>query len=223
MPRDPDAPRGPGAEPGGDANAGAADGAADLARRKHALRRRIRSARDAMPADARSVASGRIRERVLAEIERRGDGPTVMAFWSFGSEVETPPLVDELVASGARVALPRIVGREIEARAFRPGDPLSDTAFGAREPAAGPLVPPRQLDVVLVPGLVFDRLGFRLGYGAGFYDRFLAATRVDAARIGLCFALQVVPRVPAGPSDLPVDLVVTEREAIGPIDRTGAT
>jgi 5-formyltetrahydrofolate cyclo-ligase len=204
-------------------NAGVTDVAADLVRRKRALRRRIRSARDAMPADVRSVASRRIRQRALAEIERRGDAATVMAFWSFGSEVETPPLIDELVARGARVALPRIVGVEIEARAFRPGEPLSDTAFGAREPAAGPLVRPRQLDVVLVPGLVFDRLGFRLGYGAGFYDRFLASTRVDAARIGLCFALQVVPRVPAGPSDLPVDLVVTEREAIGPIDRTRAT
>jgi 5-formyltetrahydrofolate cyclo-ligase len=64
--------------------------------------------------------------------------------------------------------------------------------------------------VVIVPGLAFDRSGHRVGYGRGFYDRFLATLRPDALTVGICFSVQLVDEVPHGQGDRPVDLVMTE-------------
>lgn len=85
---------------------------------------------------------------------------------------------------------------------------------GLREPAQGTVIDPTDLGVVIVPGLAFDEAGNRLGRGGGFYDRFLATT--PAFRIGVCFEVQLVPSVPAGPLDVPMDAVVTERRVIRP-------
>jgi 5-formyltetrahydrofolate cyclo-ligase len=110
--------------------------------------------------------------------------------------------------------MPRIVGGELEPRAYRPGDPVTETTFGAKEPVDGEGLEPAEIDVIVIPGLAFDRGGYRVGYGGGYYDRFLRETRPDAVRMALCFALQVVDRVPVGSFDLPVDLIVTEHETI---------
>ena len=89
-----------------------------------------------------------------------------------------------------------------------------ETPYGPAEPARRQPVEPGQVDVVIVPGLAFDRLGRRLGYGAGFYDRWLRRVRPDTMRVGIGFSFQVVDRVPAGGSDERVDVVVTDREVI---------
>jgi len=69
---------------------------------------------------------------------------------------------------------------------------------------------PEDIDVAVVPGLAFDRRGHRVGYGGGFYDRFLGRLRPDALTVGICFSVQLVDEVPHGRGDRPVDLVVTE-------------
>ena len=112
-----------------------------------------------------------------------------MAFWSFGSEVPTDPLIGALHGRGATVALPRIEGGDLVAVPFAPGDPTRTTSFGAREPWPR-TIRPADLDVVVVPGVAFDARGRRVGYGAGYYDRFLR--RTDAFTVGLGFDLQVV-------------------------------
>jgi 5-formyltetrahydrofolate cyclo-ligase len=89
--------------------------------------------------------------------------------------------------------------------------------MGVREPAAGgQVVPPGDLDLILVPGLAFDEHGRRLGRGGGHYDRFLAG--LSSARVGVAFEVQLAPQVPAGPGDERVDAVATERRII----QTGA-
>jgi 5-formyltetrahydrofolate cyclo-ligase len=187
-----------------------------LKRAKRAVRAHVLAARDALPADERAPADARIAERFLAlpEIRRAS---AVMVFWSFGSEVATAPLIDALTARGVLVALPRIVDRELEARGYRPGDAVSATGFGAFEPEAGPSIAPEALDAIAVPAVAFDREGGRVGYGGGFYDRFLPTARPDVARIGLAYAVQVAPagdRLPAGHFDLRVHAVVTESEVV---------
>ncbi len=72
-----------------------------------------------------------------------------------------------------------------------------------------------KLDLVVVPGLAFSADGHRLGQGGGWYDRFLARTRADCTKVGVCFAGQVVPQVPIEPHDVPLDLVVTDTGTIG--------
>jgi 5-formyltetrahydrofolate cyclo-ligase len=138
------------------------------------------------------------------------DARTVMAFSSFGSEVDTGPIIERLERDGRRVALPRMEGRIIVAVAYRSGDQVKPSSFGALEPAGGETVAPGEIDVVIVPGLAFDRSGHRIGYGRGFYDRFLGALRPDALTVGICFSVQLVDEVPHGRGDRPVDVVVTE-------------
>jgi 5-formyltetrahydrofolate cyclo-ligase len=123
------------------------------------------------------------------------------------------------------VALPRVRGpQELEAVDYEPGDPMRETSFGALEPAAGPAVDPARLDVVLMPGVAFDRWGRRIGYGGGFYDRFLRSVRPTAPRIAIAFDVQVVDEdLPAGAFDLPVHVVVTETRLLRPVPRTSPT
>jgi 5-formyltetrahydrofolate cyclo-ligase len=139
-----------------------------------------------------------------------------MAFSSFGSELPTTQLIEALDAAGVKVVLPVIVDGEIEAHAFRPGDPTTVTHFGAREPAAcHEAVSPTAIDAVVVPAVAFDRSGRRVGYGGGFYDRFLPRTRVDTPRIGIGLSVQLADDdLPAGDFDLRVDVVVVPNEVV---------
>jgi 5-formyltetrahydrofolate cyclo-ligase len=186
----------------------------ELKKAKRALRREILSRRDALDEGVRVRAGAAIVQRFLSMPEVAA-ATTVMAFWSFGSEVPTLPLLTALEGRGVRVALPRIVDGDLEVRAWAPGAPMTETPFGAREPADGASVDPGALDVVAVPAVAFDRHGRRIGYGGGFYDRFLPQIRADAARIGIAYAVQVLDQdLPSGAFDLPVDAVVTETEVI---------
>jgi 5-formyltetrahydrofolate cyclo-ligase len=187
---------------------------ADLKRAKRAVRRQVLGRRDAIPPDRRAAMSASIAERflVLPEVTAAS---TVMLFWSFGSEVPTAMIVERLDRRGVVVALPRIEGADLAPVRYRPGDPTVPTSFGAMEPAAGERIAPERLDVVAVPGVAFDRRGHRVGYGGGYYDRFLRGT--PAVRIGLAFSVQVVEEpLPTGGTDVVVAAIVTEAGTIRP-------
>ena len=131
-------------------------------------------------------------------------------------EVETREIVRRALAAGRIVACPRVRWEppRLESWAIRSLDDLVEGSRGLWEPdpdRARPIADPT-LDLVVVPGLAFDRHGGRIGFGAGLYDRFL--TGLDAATVGLAFSLQIVERLPVEPHDVPVDWVVTEGETI---------
>ena len=184
-----------------------------LKRAKRALRRDVLARRDALPARDRAAASLEIADRV-AGLPEVLDARSAMTFWSFGSEVDTAPLIDRLAAEGRTVALPRIEGSDIVAVAYVLGAATTETPFGAKEPAEGRVLDPSELDLVVVPGVAFDRSGNRVGYGAGYYDRFLRRTRGRVPALAIAFAVQVVSEVPTGRTDRRVDAIVTETEVI---------
>jgi 5-formyltetrahydrofolate cyclo-ligase len=184
-----------------------------LKQAKRRLRREVLALRDALPEPERARCSRAIAEGLLGLREVR-NARTVLAFSSFGSEVDTAPIIEALVARGARVALPRIEGDRLVPIAYRPGDDVTTTSFGALEPSAGPVVPDGEIDVVVTPGVAFDGLGRRVGYGGGFYDRLLRRLPHRPPRIAVAFAPQLVDEVPNGRGDLPVDVVVTEDRVI---------
>jgi 5-formyltetrahydrofolate cyclo-ligase len=179
------------------------------------VRRAVLAARDRLSAAEREAQAAAVTDRVLALPELAG-AETVMAFSSFGSELPTTQLIEALDAADVRVALPVIVDGEIEAHAFRPGDPTIVTHFGALEPEVrDEPVSPTAIDVVIVPAVVFDRTGRRIGYGGGFYDRFLPRTRVETPRVGIGLSVQLVDdELPGGDFDLRVDVVVVPDEVV---------
>jgi 5-formyltetrahydrofolate cyclo-ligase len=185
---------------------------ADLKRDKRRVRNAVRAERDAVPTDVREGRAARVIERFLdlPEVQR---ARTVMLFSSFGSEIPTGSLIERLRRKGVVVALPRIEGAELVPVPYAPGDPTTATSFGAEEPMGGMPLDPSSIDVVGVPGVAFDRRGARIGYGGGYYDRFLRG--LPAFTVGLVFGLQVLDEdLPAGRFDLPVDAIVTEEETI---------
>jgi len=190
-------------------------GERSVAEAKAALRQRMHRLRQSLTEDERAERGGRAGELLLASSLLAG-AATVMVFRSFGAEIPTQPAIEALAAQGARLALPYVRGRVMEAAPYRLGDALLTTAFGPLEPEAPVAMDPSVIDLVLVPGLAFDRSGFRVGYGGGHYDRFLPRLRPDAVQVGFAFDLQLLSggEVPRGPNDEPVRFVVTEREVV---------
>ncbi len=184
-----------------------------LKQAKRALRREVLAERDALASHDRTARSEAIAERFL-DLTEVADAGTALAFWSFGSEVETAPLIARLRSRGTTVALPRIEGNDVVPVVATPGARMSATSFGAMEPAEGRVLDVAELDLVVVPGVAFDRSCGRVGYGGGYYDRLLGERRAGAAAIAIAFGLQIVDRVPSGAVDRRLDGVVTETEVI---------
>ncbi|HWF94796.1 MAG TPA: 5-formyltetrahydrofolate cyclo-ligase [Xanthobacteraceae bacterium] len=181
---------------------------------KTELRRQALARRDALPAAERQQAAETIAARAFPVAV--APGTIVAGFMPMKSEINPLPLLRALAGTGARLALPVVAGqgKPLIMRAWTFGAPLAAGVWGIREPeAAAPEVAP---DILIVPLLAFDRAGQRVGYGAGYYDRTIAALRAKqpVLAIGLAFAVQEIAAVPATPHDAPLDLVLTEREVI---------
>jgi 5-formyltetrahydrofolate cyclo-ligase len=181
---------------------------------KAELRREAIARRNAMQAETRAAAAEAIAARAFPVVAR--PGTIVSGFMPIKSEINPLPLMKALTGQGARLALPVIAGRgaPLVMRPWKLDEPLDRGQWGIREPKADAAeVEP---DILLVPLLAFDRAGHRIGYGAGYYDLTIAALRErkPIIAIGLAFAAQEVPAVPATPRDARLDLVLTEREVI---------
>jgi 5-formyltetrahydrofolate cyclo-ligase len=190
----------------------------DLAAAKRDIRRHVLEARDGMAGEAITAGSQAVVQRLI------GLGPistasTVLAYLAFGSEVSVDGLLCWGWNAGKRMAVPlcRPADRGLIACCIEGFDEVGRGWYGIREPKGERLrtVPPGEIDAIVVPGVAFDRQGRRLGFGGGYYDRFLAA-ETRAVRIGVAFACQVVAEVPAGPHDIPMNCIVTDREIIIP-------
>jgi 5-formyltetrahydrofolate cyclo-ligase len=180
---------------------------------KRQLRQLLLARRAALPAAVREEFSRRIACHLLALPEYH-NADLVMAYADFRGEVPTRDLIARALAEGKRVALPRTDPGRRRLLPVEIGDPDGDLvpgAYGILEPGAGCRpVDARELDLVLVPGVGFTCGGQRLGYGGGYYDRFLARLRPDAVTVGLAYGVQLMDELPAGPHDRKVDMVITE-------------
>jgi len=192
---------------------------------KEELRRLFLERREAMRPEEAAVASAAACRRVLA-LDAFLKAGTVMAYADVRREVQTGGLIRAALRRGQRVALPVPEPRTgCMAAVLAPAYPEGLVAgpYGIPVPSPGSAeVPPADLDCVLVPGVAFDADGFRLGYGGGYYDRFLAGLRGRVLVIGLAYGWQVVPRLVREPHDRPVDLVVTDEWVLGPGGAAGA-
>lgn len=135
------------------------------------------------------------------------DAKVVLAYYSLPDEVETHVLIDELVAEGKTVLLPKVLDDStMELRRYKGPQDLCEGAYHIMEPSGEPFTDFSQIDVALIPGIAFDAQGHRLGRGKGYYDRFLSL--LNTQTIGLCFDFQKVAEVPVDAHDVVVDRVV---------------
>lgn len=189
------------------------DNAAErLQAEKQVCRKHSREVRDGITVAERESASQLIVERVRAH--RVLSAPrTVFVYVSTGSEVATHALIDLLAADGHRVLVPQITSnQQMDAVDFLGWQALVPGQLGVLSPPDS--IPLSALvDVALVPGLAFTQTGDRLGYGRGYYDRWLSAhDRVIA--LALAFERQLVVELPVGPNDVPIANIITERRLI---------
>lgn len=180
---------------------------------KAELRARMTALRDALPAAWRAEADHAITQRLLSRSEWAG-ARVVFAYVSFRSEVSTRAILSAALESGRTLLVPRVhrEGRRMVACRIHSLGELVPGDWGILEPAAATEVEPGQIDLIVTPGLAFDRQGMRLGYGAGYYDRFLRSVRPDCVRFGLAFEAQLLSAVPAGADDERVSGVITEAD-----------
>lgn len=142
----------------------------------------------------------------LPQVERSN---TLFLFWGAGTEPDTAQLFTPLLERGKRIVLPRMLpGRQIEVRQYCPDRPPIKHSFGILEPDEGcPLIDDKDIDLVLVPALCYDRRGFRLGMGGGYYDRWLE--HYSGITVGLCRQALLHDALPIEPHDRTVDVVIT--------------
>ncbi len=182
------------------------------------IRQRMLALRDRAGAEERERWS-RAAAAVLSGFAPILAAKTVLAFASFRSEIDTGEIINDILARGQRLCLPLSQVASRGMAVYEINDPETQLRPGyCRIPEPDPAlcreVGADEIDAVLVPGSVFDGNGGRMGYGGGFYDRFLAHRASRALRIGLAFFLQLTARVPQASHDQKMDYIVSEKGVI---------
>lgn len=183
----------------------------EIAETKRALRNEALARRDALSAEYRQNAAEAVAKFPFPVNVPKG--AIVSGFFPMKTELSLIPLMRALETSGARIALPRIVGRgnPLSMRAWKFGDPLVPGQWGIREPA--PEAPEVAPDILLVPFAAFDRHGYRVGYGAGYYDMTIAGLKAKkkVVTVGFGFEAQEVDQCPVEAHDQKLDFLMTEK------------
>lgn len=203
---------------------------------KHELRTALKRKRNHIDADQRKQDAKQACRRaaqLLEELRHEQGRPlTVCAYMPFGPELDIIPLMEACLSSGDQMYIPRTLQdtHTLEWVGWNMSTPFKSGVFGIREPAdEAEAVPIHHImnntNIVLVPGLGFDRTGGRLGMGAGYYDRFLSlwesAKPIDKPRLlSIIYNEQLVVRVPVEPHDAMIDILVTPSQVI-PIKKAG--
>jgi len=175
---------------------------------KAALRRAIGAKKRSLAPEEIGVRSAVLAEKLFRTEQYRQCG-ALYAYLAFNQEVRTRPIIERAWADGKRVAVPKVLGGEMAFLWIDSFDALVESSFGIPEPAAnGPAADDGDA-LVLVPGLAFDPEGHRVGYGGGFYDRFLRREPRHPT-IALCYDFQLFDRLEAEAHDVPVDAVIAD-------------
>ena len=176
---------------------------------KDELRARMKAARRSIPHEQLISSSRRIAE-LLFETEAFKNARTIMLYMSSFNEPKTDDILARVLETkravipvsdtGTHTIIPSLIRSEYD---------LIKGSYGIREPRSVVPVAIDEIDAALIPGSAFDRSGGRLGFGAGYYDRFLS--EFQGVRIGICHDFQLLPSVPQLPHDAAMDMIITEK------------
>ncbi len=180
---------------------------------KTQLRKRYIALRQS--AENKTECSALIAQRLFEQDEYKS-ARCIAIYKSMPSEASTDEIIKDALSVGKTVALPKTTGSEMRFYKIEQDEPLIKSPFGVWEPVGDEekYISPEELDLIIVPGVAFDRDKNRLGFGKGCYDRFLP--QANAATIALCFSLQIAPRgeLATDEFDIKMQKIITERETI---------
>lgn len=200
---------------------------------KYRLRERMKRLRDELPEERRRAASDAIAERLFSSLWY-DKAEEILVYSAIRSEVDLSAFCARARADGKRLFFPKVQGDTMDFFQVDSESQLCLGAFGVREPRTGG--DEKECETaencgervyagriwngsysanipILVPGVAFSRAGVRIGYGKGYYDRYLAAHE-ELFPVGICFEAQLVDVIPAEPCDRPMKLIITERETL---------
>ncbi len=184
---------------------------------KTALRSEIIERRDGIPSEVRQVKDSLVMERLLC-LKEFTEAGTVLLFASFRSEINTIPIIENALKEDRVVVLPRVDrdNRRLILYSIAALSELQEGYMGIPEPPGDgdKIVLPEDLEFILMPGVAFDELGGRLGYGGGYYDRLIGALRERPPLVALAYEEQIVEEVPVSGHDIRVNRIVTDRRII---------
>lgn len=173
---------------------------------KSELRTEMAKLRDVMPEGERKGKSRLIWKRLLS-LPEFTSAKTIAFYLSKGSEADTPETIEESLKLGKKIMVP-ITDSEIELVEFTSFEDLAPAKYGILEPKTKKILK-GEPDIVIVPGLAFDPDFHRLGYGKGYYDRLLK--KIKSIRIGVCFDIQIMEKIPRDGHDQRLDIIITEK------------
>lgn len=179
---------------------------------KKSIRNEIRAANKAVPFFDKLIRSAKVMSKIAA-LPQFANAKTVLLYWSMPDEVQTHEFAERWYQS-KRILLPCVAGDTLVLKVYQ-GQQLMHKGeqFGIEEPLGEPFTQWDDIDIVLVPGVAFDRHRNRMGRGRGFYDRLLASLP-HALKIGIAFDFQLRDEIPVETHDIAMDLIVAENETI---------
>lgn len=180
---------------------------------KDEIREDMRAKRRALSKDEVKIKSDEIRQRLLG-IERVKQAKTVCTFISAFKEPDTVEIIKELWEQDKKIVVPitDIESGTLLLSYINSMEDMKKGAYGILEPKTVRKADENNIDVILVPGLAFDRNGGRMGFGKGYYDRLLESSK--AVKIGLCYDFQILEKIPTESHDVPMNFVITEKEIL---------
>lgn len=177
---------------------------------KARLRKQFLDQRDSLSPDLTKIASSKIRDN-LRKIEFFRKASVIGAYYSIGSEVRTYDIMQDILNAGKDLALPKVEKTDLVFKKIVNFSDLEEGNFSVMEPKDR-CETVKKIDVAIVPAIAVTREGYRLGYGFGFYDRYLHGKRIK--KITLSYSKQVIKSIPHDDHDVKVDYIVTEDEVI---------
>lgn len=182
---------------------------------KQVFRTDLLSRRQQLPAEEHQHRS-QLAQQALTASAMFDDAASMALYSPTRGEVGTELIFGEARRRRKRVCYPRVDGERMVFVEVEGEDALRPGSFGILEPVGASRIAVAELDLMVLPGLAFDRRGVRLGYGKGFYDRELHSVGFSGVLVGLCFQFQVVDRLPGEQHDVPVDYLATEQGIFSP-------
>ncbi len=177
---------------------------------KARLRKQFLDSRDALSLDFIKITSKQIQDN-LRKIDFFRNAKKVGAYYSIGSEVKTHDILQEILNSGKQLALPKVVKNDLVFKIITNFSDLEQGNFSVMEPK-DKCETIKNLDIIIVPAIALTREGFRLGYGFGYYDRFLHGKKIKT--IALSYAKQIIKSFPHDSHDIKMDFIVNEDRVI---------